>query len=182
MGQGSSAHHFCDTTFYSFRDNLSLNWLSCNNCRWCPLTPSKLPLFGQLMIWSCCLPITWKEVCFLPMLIAKASASHQLQPCFWGPAVPSFFVLNLLPPGPAHTAGSGEVCKSYFNQSHKVHLGFPSGSVVKNLPAKAGDAGSVPVLGISPGGGHSNPLQYSCLENPLERGAWQATVHRVTKT
>ena len=47
--------------------------------------------------------------------------------------------------------------------------------VVKNLPANAGDvidAGSIPGLGRSPGGGHGNPLQYSCLENPMDRGAW----------
>ena len=56
---------------------------------------------------------------------------------------------------------------------------------VKNLPANAGDAGDMGlVLGSqrSPGGGHSNPLQYSWLENPMDRGAWQATVHRVTKS
>ena len=57
--------------------------------------------------------------------------------------------------------------------------------VVKNPPASAGDAGdsgSVPGLGRSPGGGHSNLLQYSCLENPMNRGVWWATVHRVTKS
>ena len=57
--------------------------------------------------------------------------------------------------------------------------------VVKKLPAHAGDAGdvgSIPGLGKSPGGGHGNPLQYSCLENPLDRGAWWATVCRVTKS
>ena len=57
--------------------------------------------------------------------------------------------------------------------------------VVKNLPANAGDAtdpGSIPGLGRSPGGGHGNPLQYSCLENPKDRGTWWATVHRVTKS
>ena len=57
--------------------------------------------------------------------------------------------------------------------------------VVKNPPAdaeNAGDAVSIPGSGRSPGGGHSNPLQYSCLENPMDRGAWQATVHRVTKS
>ena len=57
-------------------------------------------------------------------------------------------------------------------------------SVVKNLPAIAGyarDTGSVPGLGQSPGGGHGNPLQYSCLENPMDREAWWATVHRVEK-
>ena len=57
--------------------------------------------------------------------------------------------------------------------------------VVKNLPASAGhvrDVGSVPGLGRSHGGGHGNPLQYSCLENPMDRGAWWATVHRVAKS
>ena len=57
--------------------------------------------------------------------------------------------------------------------------------VVKNLPANAGDLrdmGSIPGLGRSPGEGHGNPLQYSCLENPMDRGAWQATVHGVTKS
>ena len=54
--------------------------------------------------------------------------------------------------------------------------------VVKNLPANAedaGDMGSIPGLGRSPGGGKGNSLQHSCLENPKSRGAWQATVHRV---
>ena len=53
--------------------------------------------------------------------------------------------------------------------------------VVKNLPPNAGDVSSSPGLGRSPGEEHGNPLQYSCLENPMNRGAWQATVHRVTK-
>ena len=57
--------------------------------------------------------------------------------------------------------------------------------VVKNPPANAGDvndAGSIPGSGISSGGGHGNPLQYSCLENPTDRGAWQATVNGVVKS
>ena len=56
---------------------------------------------------------------------------------------------------------------------------------VKNPPADAGDirdVGSIPELGRSPGWGHGNPLQYSCLENPMDRGARQATVHRVAKS
>ena len=61
-------------------------------------------------------------------------------------------------------------------------MGFPGGSVVKNLPANAGDAISISGLGRCPGGGHGNPLQYSCLENLTDRGAWWATVHRVTKS
>ena len=55
--------------------------------------------------------------------------------------------------------------------------------LVKNLPANAGDvrdAGSIPGMKRSSGGGHGNPLQYSCLENPMDRGAWWATVHCVT--
>ena len=52
--------------------------------------------------------------------------------------------------------------------------------VVKNLPANAGDP--VSGSGRSPGGGHSNPLQYSCPENPMDRGAWRATVHRVAQS
>ena len=60
------------------------------------------------------------------------------------------------------------------------------GLLVKNLPADAGnitDAGSIPGSGRSPGGGHGNPLQYSCLGNPMDRGAWGAgVVHRVTKS
>ena len=51
--------------------------------------------------------------------------------------------------------------------------------LVKNPPAKEEDTGSIPMSGRSPGGGHGNPLQYSCLENPMDRGVWWATVHRV---
>ena len=54
--------------------------------------------------------------------------------------------------------------------------------VVKNLPASAGDAGSIPGSGRSPGGGNGNPLQYSCLENSVDRGDWQASVHGVAKS
>ena len=53
--------------------------------------------------------------------------------------------------------------------------------MLKNLPANAGDTSLIHGLGRSPGGGNSNTLQYSCLENPTDRGAWQAIVHGVTK-
>ena len=62
--------------------------------------------------------------------------------------------------------------------------GFLGNRVVKNPPANSGDAGdpgSVPQLGRSPGGGNGKSLQYSCLEKPMDRGAWQATAHGVTK-
>ena len=64
-------------------------------------------------------------------------------------------------------------------------MGSLVGSAVKNLPANAGDlrdAGLIPESGRYPGKGNSNPLHYSCLENPMDRGDWQVTVHRVTKS
>ena len=57
-----------------------------------------------------------------------------------------------------------------------ISTDFPGGSVVKNPPASAGDVNSIPGLGRSPGEGNGNSLQYSCLENPLDRGTWWATV------
>ena len=64
-------------------------------------------------------------------------------------------------------------------------LGLPGGLVGKNLPASVGDArviGLIPGLGRSPGGGNGNPLQYSCLENSMDRGAWWATAHWAAKS
>ena len=60
-------------------------------------------------------------------------------------------------------------------------MGFPGGSVVKNLSANAGDTGLIPGSGRSPGAGNGNPLQYSCLENPMDRRAKWATVYGVTE-
>ena len=60
-------------------------------------------------------------------------------------------------------------------------LGFPGGSVVKNPLANAGDESLIPGWGRSPEEGNGNLVQYSCLGNPMDRGAWQATVHGVTK-
>ena len=59
---------------------------------------------------------------------------------------------------------------------------FLGGSVVKNLPANAGDTGSIPGLGGLPGEGKGNTLQYSCLGNPMDRAAWQALVHKVANS
>ena len=60
--------------------------------------------------------------------------------------------------------------------------GLPSGSAVKSLPANAGDTGLIPGLGRFPGEGTRNPLQYSCLENPMDRGAWWAAINGVAKS
>ena len=75
-----------------------------------------------------------------------------------------------------------------FTKTHQtVHLEWVNfmvsgGSVVKNLPAHARDVGSIPGSGTSPGGENGNPLQYSCLGNPTDRGAWWATVHGVIQS
>ena len=81
-----------------------------------------------------------------------------------------------------------------FNQDNKEftgkygRLGFPEGSEVKSPPAvqkntcNAGDLSWIPTSGKSPGEGNVNPLQYSCLENPMDSGTWQATVHGVAKS
>ena len=61
-------------------------------------------------------------------------------------------------------------------------MGFPGGSDGKESVCNAGNLGLIPGSGRSPGGGNGNPLQYSCLENFMERGAWQATAHGVTKS
>ena len=60
--------------------------------------------------------------------------------------------------------------------------GFPGGSVIKNLPANVGDMGLSPWSGRSPGGGNGSPLQYSCLEDSMDRGGWKATVPGVIKS
>ena len=75
--------------------------------------------------------------------------------------------------------------KNFFSGCPKVYRASQVALVVKNLPANAGDirdSSSIPGSGRSPGGGHGNPLQYSWLEEPMDRGAWQATVHRVAKS
>ena len=72
----------------------------------------------------------------------------------------------------------------YFNMFLMPLVGFPGGMLLKNPPANAGDtgdSGSIPGSGRSSGGGNSNPLQYSCLGNPMDRGDWWATVYGVAK-
>ena len=73
--------------------------------------------------------------------------------------------------------------KGFTNISFSLVIGSVDGTVVKNLPANGGDPrdmGLIPGSGRFPGVGNGNPLQYSCLENSMDRGAWQATVHTVT--
>ena len=74
---------------------------------------------------------------------------------------------------------------SYANEDNFIpyilYWGFPGSSVGKETACSAGDPGSIPGSGRSPGKGDGNLLQYSCLENPMKRGAWRATVHGVTR-
>ena len=78
---------------------------------------------------------------------------------------------------PCHNPLGSEKCNSSF-----LFQGFPGGSEVKASACNAGDVGSIPGSGRSPGEGNGNSLQYSCLENPMDGGAWQATVHGVAKS
>ena len=74
----------------------------------------------------------------------------------------------------------------FINKNQLINsLGFSGVTSGKDLPAYTGDIrgmGSIPELGRAHGGGHGNPLQYSCLENPMDRGAWEAAVHKVAKS
>ena len=76
---------------------------------------------------------------------------------------------------------------AYDGASQAIHWGFPDGAMVRNPPANARDAGDreqvqSPGSGRSPGVGNGNPLQYSCLENSMDRGVWQVTVFGVAKS
>ena len=98
-------------------------------------------------------------------------------------------------PGQRARTSGGDICtptagmQSWLQWRHRrepvsCHFVFPSGTVVKNSPVSAedvGDPGSIPGSGRSPGRGDGNPLQYSCLENSMDKGIWQATVHGVAK-
>ena len=72
--------------------------------------------------------------------------------------------------------------KHYFTLSMEVFTGLPQWLSGKESACNAGDVGSISGSGRFSGGGHGNPLQHSCLENPLDRGAWQAIVHGVTES
>ena len=77
--------------------------------------------------------------------------------------------------------GQTQNLKMRINIKTPRYTSFPGGSVVKNLPANTGDAGLIPGLGRCPVEGNGNSVQYSCLENPMDRGAWWARVYRVTE-
>ena len=74
------------------------------------------------------------------------------------------------------------VCLIHHLTVSRFNTGAPGGSDGKESACSVGDLGSIPVSGRSPGEGNGNPLQHSCLEKPVDRGAWQATVHGVAKS
>ena len=92
-----------------------------------------------------------------------------------------------LVPGLGRSPGEGKGYPLQYSSlenfmDYTVHVGFSCGSEVKVSACNAEDQGSIPGLGRSPGEGNGNPLQYSCLENPMNGGAWWATVHRVAES
>ena len=124
------------------------------------------PIFLPLWSWPIALRRQW--------LRERHPASQFIHPgCYLLQETLWFLQPNAIPPPPGRTLGTS----SLFNLS-----GFPGGSVVKTLSvSQCRRLGSIPGLGRSPGGGNGNPLQYSTLGNPIDKGAWQATVHGVTK-
>ena len=97
--------------------------------------------------------------------VREPGIQTQINWLFWGASLP-----------PSPSAGSPVKVSSYLNQ------GFPGSSDGKASACNAGDLGLIPESGRFPGGGNDNPLQYSCLENPMNREAWQATFHVVAKS
>ena len=92
-------------------------------------------------------------------------------------------ILAYLPPVLSNRFSEGRHEVSFIlAQVYSPGGGFPGGSNNKESACNAGDMGSILGSGKSSGGGYGNPLQYSCLENPMDKGAWWATVHRVTKS
>ena len=127
-----------------------------------------------LCFQTSCFFATWK-ICWLHLIYFACS------PC-------SVIIVHSLRPGPSPRALLSMNMISDTIVDHYIQ--YPQWAsqvalVVKNPPANVGDmrdAGLIPGLGRSPGGEHGTPLQYSCLENPMDRGAWWATVHGVAKS
>ena len=126
----------------------------------------------------------WIEFQLLLSLFVPSSASPpptESTPWTMGPAVAALFLMFPLVQE-RESLIYFQIFRTFWNWgSINADEGFPGGSVVKNPPAKAGDLGLIPGLGRCPGEGNGNPFQYSCLENPMDRGAERATVHGVTK-
>ena len=123
------------------------------------------------------------------------SVQYWSKKCSWLSGDPQIWVGMVRPAGGRRGRRGGKVstacCVPPCSFIHRVFsdprmhvytLWLPSWLVVKNLPASAGDMGSIPGLRTYPEEGNGNPLRYSCLRNPMDRGAWQAKVHGVTRS
>ena len=122
---------------------------------------------------------TWRELSKASSqqpetLVAPQSSSHQEPSSADSHTPPPWWTPYIRP----QTQPALDLCFPWLART----VGFPAGSVLKNPPASARDLGSMPGSGRSPGGGNGNPLQYFCLGNPMDRGAWRVTVHGVRKS
>ena len=124
---------------------------------------------GMLEVWSSVVT-AWG--------IGGASSSSRASVWLDRRAAPLTSALHSAGPGPGPGPGG---CLEHPEQGFTWRI-FPGGSVGKESAWNAGDVGLIPGLGRSPGGGHGSPLQYFCLENVMDRGAWQAAVHGLTKS
>ena len=128
--------------------------------------PSEAGLLHDLLTWSWARYVHWNKQ--VPWLRVEA-LSH----------------IHGEPPAPSPSASTLQIFRGCYvlvvKSKINHHLGSPGGAVVKNPLVSAGDTGLFPGSGRSPGGGNGNPLQYSCLENPMDRGAWWATVQGVKR-
>ena len=109
-------------------------------------------------------------------------ASHQLKTFWLLLTPPSTLVLPLPAPSNPAWCPASLLVPYLLPPISPLEGGFPGGPVVKNSPAKAGDMDLIPGSGRAPGEGNGNPLQCSCLGNPMDRGAWRATVHGVAES
>ena len=156
--------------------------------RWAPCVTRRFPTSYLFNIWLC--------ICFRAILstwppFSAPGCVHKsfLYICV---SIPAMQIGWSVPFPRSHVNVTCNICFFLPDLLHSVwqifrfiRLASQVAPVVKNLPAEAGDTrnlSSIPGSGRPPGGGHGNPLQCSCLENPMDRQAWRATVHRVTKS
>ena len=126
-------------------------------------------------ISNCLLLFTTITTIFQVTIIFHLDTSNCL--CFSVCILYNFYPVNFIKHKKLHN-----LYPFYTKCFNNFPLGFPGGLLIRNLPAKAGEAGSISGLGRSPGVGKDNLLQYSCLENSMNREAWQAIVHEAAKS
>ena len=134
------------------------------------LTEARVLQLTPALFWDPPFPLCF----FCWVLLSMILAVGYLHVCYVMLKIPSLPILEL--------QGGNVLLRFYTACLGPLIRGFPGGSEVKASACNAGDLGSIPGSGRSPGEGNGNPLQYSCLENPMDRGAWWATVHRVAKS